>query len=58
MASIFSRRKYQCKDCIYAYKPLKGEPSQGIQPGTAFEDLPSKWLWPTCKSTKKRFKPL
>ena len=58
MASTFIKRKYQCKDCIYAYNPLKGEPSQGIQPGTAFEELPSTWLCPVCKATKKRFKPL
>ena len=57
MESTLSQRKYQCRDCIYAYDPKLGDPSQGIPPGTSFEDLPDDWLCPVCKVTKRRFKP-
>tara|TARA_B100000700_G_C15050562_1_gene860067 strand:+ start:1082 stop:1261 length:180 start_codon:yes stop_codon:yes gene_type:complete len=57
MTSTLSKRKYQCRDCIYAYDPKAGDPSQGIPPGTAFEDLPDSWLCPVCNVTKRRFKP-
>ena len=56
MGSTITKRKFQCKDCIYAYNPLKGDPSQGIAPGTAFEELPSSWTCPICKANKNRFK--
>ncbi|KGG14128.1 MULTISPECIES: rubredoxin [Prochlorococcus] len=57
MASSLIKKKYQCKDCIYAYNPELGDPSQGIPPGTAFEDLPESWVCPICKAGKRRFKP-
>ena len=50
--------RYQCRDCIYAYDPQKGDPSNGIPPGTKFDDLPNSWLCPVCGSKKGRFKPL
>ncbi len=56
MTSTFTKARYQCKDCIYAYDPRKGDPSQGIPPGTSFENLPNNWVCPICKATKKRFK--
>ncbi len=55
MTSTSAKRKYQCKDCIYSYNPIKGDQSQGVPPGTAFEDLPKGWVCPLCKATKKRF---
>ena len=56
MESILNMKRYQCKDCIYAYDPYKGDPSQGVPPGTSFEDLPSSWICPVCKAGKRRFK--
>ncbi len=47
---------YQCRDCIYAYKPEKGDPKNGIPAGTSFEDLPDTWECPICGATKKRFR--
>ena len=57
MTGTLTQRKYQCKDCIYAYDPRLGDPMQGVLPGTSFEDLPDNWVCPVCKSGKKRFKP-
>ena len=56
MHTILSKKRYQCRDCIYAYDPLIGDPSQGIEPGTPFENLPDSWICPVCKVGKKRFK--
>ena len=33
-------QKYLCTVCSYVYDPEKGDPVNGIEPGTAFEDLP------------------
>ena len=49
-------KKHKCKDCIYIYNPDLGDPSQGINPGTLFQDLPSSWVCPICKAHKNRFK--
>ncbi len=32
--------KYVCNICGYVYDPAKGDPDNGINPGTAFADLP------------------
>ncbi len=56
MTETFVHRKYKCKDCIYTYDPRVGDPTQGIDPGTSFEDLPIDWVCPVCKVGKRRFK--
>ncbi|MEN8209555.1 MAG: flavin reductase [Candidatus Fermentibacteria bacterium] len=33
-------KKYVCNICGYVYDPEKGDPDGGIEPGTAFEDIP------------------
>ncbi len=38
--------KWQCTACGYIYDPQKGDPDNGIKPGTAFEDLPDTWVCP------------
>jgi rubredoxin len=47
--------KYICKLCGYVYDKERGEPHNGIPPGTAFEDLPDTWCCPEChvRKTKK-----
>ena len=47
--------KYQCRPCGYVYDPEKGNPDSGIEPGTAFEDLPDDWRCPTCGVSKDMF---
>ncbi len=33
-------KRYVCEPCGYVYDPEEGDPDSGIEPGTAFEDLP------------------
>jgi rubredoxin len=40
--------RYRCRLCGYIYSPLRGEPHNGIPPGTAFEDLPDTYVCPVC----------
>jgi rubredoxin len=47
--------KWQCLLCGYIYDPAEGDPTQGIAPGTAFEDLPSDWECPDCGASKDEF---
>jgi rubredoxin len=47
--------KYVCKVCGYVYDPKNGDPTQNINPGTAFEDLPDDWLCPECGVGKDMF---
>ncbi|HZJ03789.1 MAG TPA: rubredoxin [Thermoleophilia bacterium] len=48
-------QSYECKLCGYVYDPEKGDPSQGIEAGTAFEDLPEDWTCPDCGAGKEEF---
>lgn len=47
--------KYVCTVCGYVYDPEKGDPDQGIAPGTAFEDLPEDFVCPACGVGKDLF---
>lgn len=40
---------YVCLECSYIYDTLKGDPTQGIPPGTPFRKLPPTWRCPECK---------
>lgn len=40
--------RYRCVACGYLYDPERGEPKNGIKPGTAFEDLPDDYICPIC----------
>ncbi len=46
--------KYECV-CEYVYDPEMGDPENGIEPGTAFEDLPDDWVCPLCGAEKEHF---
>ena len=48
-------KKYVCDVCGYVYDPEAGDPENGIQPGTAFEDLPEDWVCPLCSVGKDQF---
>ena len=50
--------KYICVNCGYVYDPAVGDPEHGIEPGTAFEDLPADWVCPLCYVTKDQFDPV
>ncbi|MGQ9732930.1 MAG: rubredoxin [Candidatus Zipacnadales bacterium] len=50
-------QKYVCDVCGYVYDPVKGDPDNGIEPGTAFDDLPDDWTCPVCGAAKSEFSP-
>lgn len=50
-------QKYQCTVCYYVYDPAVGDPDNGIEPGTAFENLPDDWVCPDCGVDKDMFEP-
>ena len=47
--------KYVCEICGYVYDPEKGDPDNGVEPGTAFEDIPDDWVCPVCGAGKESF---
>jgi rubredoxin len=50
--------KWQCLICGYIYDPAVGDPDNGVNPGTPFEDLPDDWLCPECGAEKDQFEKL
>jgi rubredoxin len=48
-------KKYQCHTCGYIYDEEKGDPDQGVKPGTKFEDIPEDWRCPSCDAPKSNF---
>ena len=50
--------KYKCSVCGYIYDPSKGDPDNGIKPGTPFEKLPDDWTCPVCGASKSEFEKL
>jgi rubredoxin len=46
---------YKCVVCGYVYNPEDGEPSNGIAPGTSFNDLPADYICPVCGASKEDF---
>jgi len=47
--------KYVCVGCGHIYYPTKGDPENGVEPGTPFADLPEKWTCPICGLPKSEF---
>lgn len=47
--------KWECRVCGYIYDPAKGDPDNGVNPGTAFENLPEDWVCPSCGANKDLF---
>ena len=50
--------KYVCDVCGYVYDPADGDPENGVDPGTSFEDLPDDWVCPECGVGKDEFSPV
>lgn len=44
-----------CELCGYEYKPQVGDPDNGIEANTDFEDLPEDWVCPLCGAGKEDF---
>ncbi len=47
--------KWICDVCGWEYDPAVGDPDNGIEPGTKFEDLPEDWVCPPCGAPKGDF---
>ncbi len=48
-------KKYVCDVCGYIYDEAAGEPDNGIEPGTAWEDVPEDFVCPLCGVGKDQF---
>lgn len=48
-------KKYVCDVCGWEYDEEKGDPENGIAPGTKFEDLPEDFECPLCGVGKDSF---
>ena len=51
-------KKYVCDVCGYEYDPAVGDPDNGIEPRTPFEELPEDWVCPLCSVGKDEFSPV
>ncbi|MHC4544930.1 MAG: rubredoxin [Planctomycetota bacterium] len=51
-------KKYRCLLCGYIYDPAVGDPDNGVEAGTAFEDLPDGWVCPDCGAGQGEFDPV
>lgn len=49
---------WECLVCRYIYDPREGDPENGIEPGTSFENLPDDWVCPDCGVGKDMFEKL
>ncbi len=48
-------KKYVCDVCGYIYDEAVGDPDNGIEPGTAWEDVPEDFVCPLCGVGKDQF---
>jgi len=47
--------KYVCIACGYIYDPEIGDPDNGVDPGTSWENVPEDWVCPLCGVGKDQF---
>lgn len=52
---LMASRKWVCIICGYVYDEEAGDPDHGIEPGTAWEDVPEDWECPDCGANKTDF---
>ena len=50
-------QRWTCTICQYVYDPDKGDPENGVAPGTPFEQIPEEWVCPICGAGKDVFEP-
>jgi len=48
-------KKWQCVVCGLIYDEALGWPDDGIEPNTAWENVPDDWLCPDCGVGKDDF---
>jgi rubredoxin len=50
-------KRYVCNVCGYIYDPAEGDPDNGVEAGTSFENVPEDWICPVCGASKDDFSP-
>lgn len=51
-------QKYVCDLCGYVYDPAAGDTDNGVEPGTAWENVSDDWVCPDCGAGKDDFSPV
>jgi len=46
---------YVCLVCGYVYDPAEGDPDNGVEPGTSWDEVPEDWVCPLCGVGKDQF---
>lgn len=54
MTQTVKMARWVCLECHYIYDPEKGDPKQGVPPGTPWEMVPDTWFCPECKIKKSK----
>jgi rubredoxin len=52
---VENKIRFVCSVCGYIYDPAKGDPDNGVAPGTSFEEIPDSWTCPICGASKEEF---
>jgi rubredoxin len=52
MTLLEKQARWVCLECHYIYDPAKGDPKNGIPPGTPYEMIPDAWHCPECRVLK------
>lgn len=47
-------QKWECP-CGYVYDPAEGDIANGVDPDTAWENVPEDWVCPVCGADKDSF---
>lgn len=48
-------KRFMCLLCGFIYDESKGNPAEGILPGTAWDAVPITWRCPDCGAMKDDF---
>lgn len=48
-------KRFVCELCGYAYDVKEGDPENGVEPETEFDEIPSNWVCPLCGASKDDF---
>ncbi|NDU79760.1 MAG: rubredoxin [Ferrovum sp.] len=48
-------KTYLCLICGYIYDEEQGDITEGLPPGTRWEDVPMNWVCPECGARKEDF---
>jgi len=48
-------KEYTCEVCGYVYNEADGDPDNGIDPGTKWENVPEDYVCPICGVGKDQF---